>query len=82
MFPIRRFNMFLITHDDQNAVVLWDLAAEKAFKLDFTQELVSMDKKKLKMVRVAPGFGAPPHPHPHLLTHSHAPFPAPTHPRA
>ena len=43
--------MLLITHDDVNAVVLWDLTTEKALKLDFSQELQSMDKKKSKMVR-------------------------------
>jgi hypothetical protein len=47
-----RLNMLLISHVDNNHVVLWDLTAERALKLDFTQELVNMDKKKSKMVRL------------------------------
>lgn len=45
------FNMVLITHDDVNAVVLWDLTTGNSVKFDFNQELAAVNKRSIKSVR-------------------------------
>ena len=50
--PANPFNSLLVSHDDSNALVLWDLDADQTLKLDFTQELNAVGKLKSKMTVV------------------------------
>jgi hypothetical protein len=47
-------NMLLVTHDDQNEVLLWDLTTGNSLRFDFTHELTHLKKAGIKTVQSLP----------------------------